>query len=75
MKRALLVRRYGTLTPQLRKQLFPGWDVYAYGGQINRQNYDAIVCAFEENTQREIEWVEEVKDGRLRPGGKFIRTN
>jgi len=74
MKRALLVRKYGALTPKLRKTLFPGWDLIAYGEQVRGGYYDAIVCAFEENTQREIEWVDNVVEATLRKGGKFMRT-
>jgi len=72
MKKALLVRRFGRLTPQLRKALFPGWDIHAYGSMLHGLQYDAIVVGFLEETQREIEWVEEAQT-RLRRGGKFIR--
>jgi len=72
MLRALLVRSYGLLTPARRKLLFPGWDVLAYGGRFTK-TYDVIVVAFLENTQREIEWVEEAET-YLRRGGKLIRT-
>jgi hypothetical protein len=73
MRRALLVRSFGTLTPQLRKALFSGWTVLAYGQRLPNEEYDAVVAAFVEDTQREIEWVEEVQ-ARLKRGGKVIRT-
>lgn len=72
MRKALLVRRYGSLTPQLRKKLFQGWDIHAYGAQLLGTRYDAIVVGFLEETQREIEWVE-LALSCLNTGGKFIR--
>lgn len=72
MKKALLVRSYGPLTAARRKLLFPGWDVVAYGTQV-RGTYDFIIVAFLENTQREIEWVEDA-EACLRRGGHLIRT-
>lgn len=72
MNKALLVRRYGPLTPQLRRKLFPGMDVIAYGTQLAGMRYDAIIVAFVEETQREVEWVE-LAQTRLSHGGKFIR--
>lgn len=72
VRKALLVRRYGRLTQDVRRKLFPGWDVIAYGAQIGGVRYDAVVVGFLEETQREIEWVE-VAQSCLSPNGKFIR--
>ena len=73
MHKALLVRRFGNLTPQLRKRLFPGWGVHAlFDRTLIGRRYDVIVVGFLEETQREMEWVEETRTA-LNKGGKFIR--
>ena len=69
MPKALLVKR---LSPQLRKKLFPDFTVFAYGDRLEGRGFDHIVVAFLEQTQREIEWVEEAQTF-LRRGGKFVR--
>jgi len=73
MAKALLVRRYGSLTPALQKKLFPGWKVVSVGGVLwHGPMYDTVVIAFVEETQMEMEWVELART-RLNKGGKFIR--
>lgn len=74
MKKALLVRRYGSLTSQAIKRIFPGWDVLSYGSKppLRVREYDVIVVGFVEETQREMEWVEECQT-TLKKGGRTIR--
>lgn len=74
MKKALLVRRYESLTPQTIKRVFPGWDVLSYGSRppLHVRTYDVIVVGFVEETQREMEWVEECR-ATLKKGGKLLR--
>lgn len=74
MKKALLVRRYESLTPQVIKRVFPGWDVLSYGSRppVRVREYDVIVVGFVEDTQREMDWVDECRT-RLKKGGRLIR--
>lgn len=69
MSKALLVRRAPSLRDQ--RSLFAAFTVLKYGDPL-QGSFTCVVVAFEENTQREIEWVEDAKS-RLRAGGKFLR--
>lgn len=70
MPKAFLIKK--RLSSQLRKKLFPGCSVFAYGERLEGRGFDHIVVAFLEETQREIEWVEEAQTYLL-SGGKFVR--